>query len=897
MRHVTRLLVLVSLLCPLPSWAVIHNVSTAGQLTTAMSAAVAGDEIVLANGTYSGTFTTNNAGTSGSKITLRAANKHQATLVGDNVCDRSHQGLILADAYWVIKDLKFTQHGRAITITANNTEVQHNLLEGYREEGIRVDGGDTNFLHHNVIGYSDSCSGTDSPAIFLVTDADGNIVQDNIVIATGNDGYMCGGVGGCNGGEKFGYGIFVANNSDNNLIQGNLLLANGGKGILRLLSDGANSASVTGTLVRDNAFLFGEGGSATDDCNDNLNSFINNLFYGSYFWQWYTKGQPTGSQTTGNHTFRHNTVIETVLSRGGIGYITASGGACNGGAITYKINNTLRDNVLYADAALSTNFDNRRLLTLGGSQSAILSTASHNLFWAPSAANTWVQSYTYQATDIHAGQPVFTNVAQGNFSLQTGSPGKAAASDGTDIGIAYNSFLKQTWLQQAFALPAQENLGLTAATSTSFAVNTARSYQVWFYIPNSPCSQANEQFTIEGATTDLVRDINGLVSTVNGVWLQAGGPQRYITLGRHRATDGTLNVSWQHTNCVERVFIRELPTAPEAYAWIAEAPATPPDITSNLEMRLRFEEGAGTVAEDATVNNHDGTLSGGATWGVGTLGSGAVALDGVNDAVTVTGELGTPASVSLAAWVKRSDVLTGGREVLSLGDHVAIRVSPSTIEGFYSSNATTWHTVSATATLDTNWHHLVLTVTAGTQRLYLDGVQISSTAFAPAISYSGLGTNTLVGTHGNGGTGKVFPGLIDDARVYTRVLSAVDVAALFALAETAPTLAITQPVTGTTYSIDTATLTTVAGTASDDVLVQQVTWSCDVCGAGIAQGTTSWSIPSITLQEGANMLTVTAVDETGLTATDTLTITYTPPAAPTSSRQIPALTLGGFAGQ
>jgi hypothetical protein len=59
--------------------------------------------------------------------------------------------------------------------------------------------------------------------------------------------------------------------------------------------------------------------------------------------------------------------------------------------------------------------------------------------------------------------------------------------------------------------------------------------------------------------------------------------------------------------------------------------------------------------------------------------------------------------------------------------------------------------------------------------------------------------------------------------------------------------------------------------------VTQVTWSNDRGGSGTASGTTSWTVSGITLQSGANVLTVTARDAAGNTGTDTLTVTYTPP--------------------
>lgn len=780
---------------PVPSGNV-HNVSTAAQLTTAMSAAVAGDEIVLANGTYSGTFTTNNAGTSGSKITLRAATPHQAVLVGDNVCDRSHEGLVLADAYWVVQDLKFTQHGRAMRITANNVEVAHNLLEGYREEGIRIDGGDTNSLHHNVIGYSKGCTGTDSPAIFVVTNADSNVIQHNIIVGTGNDGYMCGGVGGCAGGDKFGYGVFVANNSDNTLIQGNLLLGNGGKGVLRLLSDGANSASVTGTIVRDNMFFFGEGAGATsDDCNDDGNSFLNNLFYGNYFWNWYTKGNDT-SGTKGHHTFSHNTAYATALTRGNVGFITALGGPanCNQAGQNYHIANILQNNLFYADSTLTGGFDDRTLLTTAGTtESTSLATKSHNLFWAPSAPATWVRQYTYTGTDIHAAgsQPLFGSVAAGDFSLQAGSPGKAAASDGTDMGITYNSFLKPAWSANVMALAGQETTGLAAATSTSFAVEVGRPYQVWFYVPTSPCAQTNEQFTVEGSITNLVRDITTLHAGTTGIWLQTGGPQRYITLGRHTSTDGTLNVSWPHAGCVERVFVRALPTAPEAYQWIVgPAPEGPADITSNLVVHYGLNAGVGTTVADDSGTGNAGTFAGTPTWIAGRLGGG-LQLDAAGDYVQRTTGISLPIgatdTVTLAGWVKASaytdyghlfgfgsDPLanpTAGRQrsFLTINNHYYVWLSGGCCD---------WDT-GITFDTDNAWHHIAVTMSPTTLTFYRDGV-LRATIARPAGLLSTATTITL-GRNYTLGTG--FVGSLDDVRIYARALTATDVTALASLVE------------------------------------------------------------------------------------------------------------------
>jgi hypothetical protein len=63
-----------------------------------------------------------------------------------------------------------------------------------------------------------------------------------------------------------------------------------------------------------------------------------------------------------------------------------------------------------------------------------------------------------------------------------------------------------------------------------------------------------------------------------------------------------------------------------------------------------------------------------------------------------------------------------------------------------------------------------------------------------------------------------------------------------------------------------------AGSASDNVGVTQVTWDNSLGGNGTASGTSSWSITNIPLKKGANVLKVTAKDAAENQSTDTLTV-------------------------
>jgi hypothetical protein len=87
---------------------------------------------------------------------------------------------------------------------------------------------------------------------------------------------------------------------------------------------------------------------------------------------------------------------------------------------------------------------------------------------------------------------------------------------------------------------------------------------------------------------------------------------------------------------------------------------------------------------------------------------------------------------------------------------------------------------------------------------------------------------------------------------------------------TRPTLAITSP-KSTTY-VTTGSTLTLQGTASDNGGVTEITWGNSPGGSGTATGTSLWTANVSGLKIGSNVLTVTARDAAGNTATASLTV-------------------------
>lgn len=96
-----------------------------------------------------------------------------------------------------------------------------------------------------------------------------------------------------------------------------------------------------------------------------------------------------------------------------------------------------------------------------------------------------------------------------------------------------------------------------------------------------------------------------------------------------------------------------------------------------------------------------------------------------------------------------------------------------------------------------------------------------------------------------------------------------------------PEIFIATPTSASTYTNTDGSLT-LSGTADDNLGLAQsgisgVTWANNRGGGGVATGTTNWSVSSITLLPGTNIISIAATDVTGNSSNVTLTVIYQSP--------------------
>jgi hypothetical protein len=205
------------------------------------------------------------------------------------------------------------------------------------------------------------------------------------------------------------------------------------------------------------------------------------------------------------------------------------------------------------------------------------------------------------------------------------------------------------------------------------------------------------------------------------------------------------------------------------------ASAVDPDLVGHW----KFDDGSGTTAFDSSGNGNDGTLIGGAQWVEGQLG-GALEFNGQNARLDAPYIPLDSRSFTITMWV--NPVLYTGEQIVfsqvqtnatntSLHFRIYGPGSGRVRMGFYSNDLDTTTTLN-----ENNWYHITFWYDFENQnrRIYINGVLEAEAAATPYLGTSG---NTVIGSWG---TSQWFQGIIDDVRIYTRVLTEAEILGVMA---------------------------------------------------------------------------------------------------------------------
>ena len=198
--------------------------------------------------------------------------------------------------------------------------------------------------------------------------------------------------------------------------------------------------------------------------------------------------------------------------------------------------------------------------------------------------------------------------------------------------------------------------------------------------------------------------------------------------------------------------------------------------TSALVGHWTFDEGNGSVAGDSSGNGNAGTLINSPTWTTGKIG-GAIQLNGTNQDVRVADSpsLGvTGGGLTLATWIYPTVAQNGA--LLHKDAHYSLFRNANGSITYADSVTWSYAAIGAHGHTPLNaWSHVTVTFDGGTIRFYVDGQLVGSVPRSGALTDNAnpLHIGSYVGT-------SRFAGKLDDARVYSRALSAQEVADLYA---------------------------------------------------------------------------------------------------------------------
>ncbi|GAF79978.1 unnamed protein product, partial [marine sediment metagenome] len=194
-----------------------------------------------------------------------------------------------------------------------------------------------------------------------------------------------------------------------------------------------------------------------------------------------------------------------------------------------------------------------------------------------------------------------------------------------------------------------------------------------------------------------------------------------------------------------------------------------------------FVEGQGTTAYDWSGNGNDGTLQGDPEWVDGFFDN-ALDFDGSGDYVNCGNDsaLGLTYTGTVAAWIKHVDVFPGaGATVVAKGGHewgLLINEDGGNTMQWYCNDTEPRERITGTTPVDDGqWHHVAGVHDGSTMYLYVDGELDASAASSGLINQEAY--DVWIGGDSERNA-RFWNGTIDDVRIYNRVLSVGEIAAL-----------------------------------------------------------------------------------------------------------------------
>lgn len=209
------------------------------------------------------------------------------------------------------------------------------------------------------------------------------------------------------------------------------------------------------------------------------------------------------------------------------------------------------------------------------------------------------------------------------------------------------------------------------------------------------------------------------------------------------------------------------------------------DVTNGLVAEWKFDETTSTVAYDASGNSLNGTLVNSPTRATSTCKIGnCLSFNGTNNYINISNNslfsVGQP-GMTLMAWIYPNAFASTTTAIINKNAPYLLWIDETNRRiktGLYKGAVWYWTYGTNNSLTTGSWQHIVMTYDGTSRKIYVNGIQSGNTD----TQISGnIDTNSASINIGRDGCCDryYFNGMIDDARIYNRALSADEITQLY----------------------------------------------------------------------------------------------------------------------
>lgn len=429
------------------------------------------------------------------------------------------------------------------------------------------------------------------------------------------------------------------------------------------------------------------------------------------------------------------------------------------------------------------------------------------------------------------------------------------------------------------------NIGLTAGTTYQYAVRAIDAAGNSSALTTAVSGTTPAPDTV--APTVSITAPTGTTALSGTVTVSASAADNVGVVGVQFLLDGNLlgaqdpdapyGVSWDTTTVANGSHIL-LARARDAAGNVTDSAPVNVTVTNaqttGLVAAFSFDEGTGTSATDASGRGNTATLRNGVAWVAGQHG-GAVSFDGVNDYISIPNSASTDISgnaITLSMWINpkasSGDTVVLGKfwntSMSSPYYQYGLELGGGNRTDFYVGTASGARIAFGGATLPLNqWSYLAVTFDGAQVKTYVNGNLVNTQALSATITARGNSLN--IGADAT--PGQYMVGLLDDVRIYNRVLTQAQVQVDMVTAVGGPAVALPEPHIDS--PVDGATLSNIVNVTAhvhSDTPIVGVQFYVDGIATGVEDTTDAYALVWDTrgTTNGAHMLTASARDVNGI---------------------------------